>query len=65
MHGHRLRGVFYTARNPQLSASAQRIVGGAMAAARAADTVGVPANDFVEQAHAAMMRNVPLDPRAV
>jgi hypothetical protein len=65
MHGHCLRGVFYTACNPQLSASAQRIVGGAMAAARAADAVGVPAEDFVEQAHAAVMRNMSLDPRAV
>jgi hypothetical protein len=65
MHGHCLRRVFYTACNPQLSASAQRIVGGAMAAAQATDTVCVPAEDCVEQAHAAMMRNMPLDPRSV
>jgi hypothetical protein len=33
--------------------------------APATDAFGIPAHDFVEQAHAALMRNVPQDPRVV
>jgi hypothetical protein len=65
MHSHGLCGVFYTARNPKLSAGAKRIVGGSMTATAATDAFGAPVNDFIEQAHASMMRNMALDPRAV
>jgi hypothetical protein len=65
MHGHCLCSVFYTARNPEPSASAKRIVDGAMATAGAGDSFRVPADDFVEQAHGPVVRNAALDPRAV
>jgi hypothetical protein len=65
MQGHRLGSVFYSACNPKLSASTQWIVGGAMAVAAAGDTIRVPADDFVEQAHESLVRNATLDPRAV
>src|ERR1700688_1397937 len=65
MHGHGLRGVFYAARDAELSVGPERIVRLAMSAAAAAHACVAPGNHFIEQAHAPMMRNAAFDPRAV
>src|SRR5216684_3399969 len=65
MHGHRLRCVFYAARDAEPSAGSKWIVRLAMSVAAAADAYGTPGNDFIEQAHAPVMRNAAFDPRAV
>src|SRR5882757_10675323 len=65
MHGHCLRGVFYAACDAEPSVRSKRIVRLAMRAAAAADACGAPVNDFIEQAHAPVMRNAAFDPRAV
>jgi hypothetical protein len=41
------------------------MIGRAVSAAAAADVLRIPLYDFVEQTHAAMVRNVSLDPGAV
>ena len=65
MHGHRLSRVFYAARDAQSTIRAQWIIGRAMSAAAAADMLRIPFDHFVEQAHAATVRDVPLDPSSV
>jgi hypothetical protein len=62
---HRLRGIFYTAGDSEPVVRAQRIVERAVRTGAAADVPGVPADDFVEQAHAALVGDARLDPRSV
>ena len=62
VHGHGLRRVFDAAGGAEPAVGAQRIVGGAVAAAAAADPLGIPVEHLVEEAHAALVRDVPLDP---
>jgi hypothetical protein len=65
MHGHRLRSIFYTACNAEPSVGAQWMIGGAMRAAAAADSFRSPYDDFIQQAHASLVRDMSLDPGAV
>jgi hypothetical protein len=65
MNGHRLRRQFYTAGDSEPAVRSQRVIGGAMAAARTDDAIRAPIDHFVDEAHAALVRYVPLDPRAV
>jgi hypothetical protein len=65
VHGHGLRGVFYTASNPKLSAGAKRIIDIAMTSAAASDPIGVPAHHLIEEAHAPLVGNVALDPSTI
>jgi hypothetical protein len=65
VHRHGLRGIFYTAGDTETSVGAQRIVGGAVGAGAAANALGAPIHDFVEQAHAAAVGNSALDPLPV
>ncbi len=41
------------------------MIGEAMSAAAAANVVGVPLDDFVEQAHPSLVGNVPFNPGMV
>jgi hypothetical protein len=62
VHGHGLRGIFYTAGDTEPSFGAQRIVSIAVGAGAAANALGAPIHDFVEQAHVAAVGNPALDP---
>jgi hypothetical protein len=65
MHGHRLRGKFYPAGNAKPAMRAQRMIRCAVTAAAAANLIRTPIDDFIEQAHAAVMRNVGFNPGAI
>jgi len=65
VRGHGLRRVFYSACYPQAALRTQRMIGRAVGAAAAPDVPPVPFDDFIEQAHAAVVRNVLLDPDSV
>jgi hypothetical protein len=41
------------------------MIGRAVGAAAAADVPPIPFDDFIEQAHSVVVRNVPLDPGSV
>jgi hypothetical protein len=65
VHGHRLGSIFDSAGDSQSAVCPQRIVGCAMARARTSDALRIPGDDRVEQAHAALMRNMAHDPGAI
>jgi hypothetical protein len=65
MDGHRLCGIFDSTGDAEAALRAQWIVGGAMRAAAAANMLCIPFDYLIEQAHAAAVRNVSLDPRPV
>jgi hypothetical protein len=65
VHRHRLRGVFNSARGAEAAGGTQRMIGGTVSAAAAADMLRIPVDDLIEQAHAAVMGNVLFDPAAV
>ena len=65
MNGHRLRRIFDPASDAEAALRAQRMIGSAMRTAAAADMLRIPFDDLIEQAHAAAVGNVCLDPDAV
>ena len=65
MHGHGLCRVFDTAGGAQPAIGAQRVVGGAVAARATLDALPIPCFNVVQQAHAALMRDVPGNPSMV
>jgi hypothetical protein len=65
VHGHGLRRVFDSTGNSQAALRAQWMVLQAMRAASAADVLRIPFQDLIEQAHAAVVGNILLDPAAV
>jgi hypothetical protein len=60
-----LRGVFDAAGRAQAVVRAQRVVGVSVAARRAADVLFIPSSDGIEQAHAALVRQVSEQPGVV
>jgi hypothetical protein len=65
VYGHRLRRVLDSASYSQAPLRAQRMIGQAVSAAAAADMLRIPFHDLVEQAHAAVVGNIPFDPGVV
>jgi hypothetical protein len=65
VYGHRLRRQFYTAGDSKPVVRAQWVIGGAVAAARTDDALRAPLDYLVDEAHAALVWNALLDPRAV
>ena len=65
MHGHGLCRVFDAAGGAEPAVSAQRIVGGAVAARATLDALLIPCLDLIQQAHAALMRDVAGNPGVI
>jgi hypothetical protein len=65
MYGHRLRGIFDSTSDAEAALRAQWIVGGAMRPTAAANMLCIPFDYLIEQAHAAAVGNVSLDPATV
>ena len=65
MGSHGLGGIFDAAGGPQPAMGAQGIIRGAVARRRAADALGIPGIDVVQQAHAALVRDVGKQPGTV
>ncbi|MGA7181458.1 MAG: hypothetical protein WBX11_18000, partial [Thiobacillaceae bacterium] len=63
--GHGLRRVLDAADRAQTIVRAQRIVGEAVAARRAADATGIPMRDGIEQTHTALVREVGEQPGVI
>jgi len=61
---HGLGRVFDAAGGAEPALSAQGMIGTAVRAAAASDPMRIPGEHFVEQAHAAAVGNLPLDPGA-
>jgi hypothetical protein len=65
MHRHGLRGIFYAAGNAETPVGAHWIVGGPMGTGAAANAIGAPLHNLVEQTHAAAVGDTALDPLTV
>jgi hypothetical protein len=65
MDGHCLRSIFDAARCSQATMRTQRIIAAAMAGRDTAQAVAVPADNAVEKAHAALMRDTGSYPVAI
>ena len=65
MNGHRLRRQFHAAGNAETAMCAQRMIGARCPPLRQLIRSRIPVDDFVEQAHAAAVRDVRLDPGAI
>jgi hypothetical protein len=65
VHGHGLRRVFDATGGTESAVSAQRVVGGAVAAGATLDALLIPCLNRFEQAHAPLMRDVVGNPGVV
>jgi hypothetical protein len=65
VHGHGLCRVFDPAGGTQSAVSAQRIVGGAVATRTTLDALLIPCLNVIQQAHAALMRDVARNPGVI
>ena len=65
MHSHSLRRILDAARGSQAAVRPQRIVRGTMSRAAAPDADCIPREHFIEEAHAALVPDVILDPVTV
>jgi hypothetical protein len=65
MHGHGLCRIFDTAGGTQSAVCAQRVVSRAVATCATLDRLLIPCFDVIQQAHAALMRDVAGNPGVV
>jgi hypothetical protein len=65
VHRHGLRGIFDAAGGAEPAMGTQRVVRESMARRAAPDADRIPNQHLVEEAHAPVMRDVPLDPGAI
>src|ERR1019366_2337427 len=62
---HRLSSEFYAAGDAEPAVRSQRVIGRAVTAAAAGDSFRTPTDDLIEQAHAAVVRDVRFYPGAI